>query len=288
MSGCFDFYTWYSKVLVHVSLPTPVPTHTDGQTDMLTATIRRLLSRHASTTTTMTWLNRSASPWTILALPSDIKNQNKQAIDKAYRKMLLQVHPDHGGTTELFLRVKQARDTLVAQHSGPDYMLSNDGNVIKKSIDIQFQEAVKIADFDTAWSLWAHIASGISVSSVTINMLDTYLELLTKMDSAEQQQVAKGKDKSSANYGIVEADRWQGLLVAMDGLQALRDSELFDTKQNTEERAWNGLLWHLSQLPEGWSTMNDTLIVLKKMDQLGITPDLELLESQVFTFFPRQ
>ena len=254
---------------------------------MLTATIRRLLSRHASTTT-MTWLNHSASPWTILALPSDIKNQNKQAIDKAYRKMLLQVHPDHGGTTELFLRVKQARDTLVAQHSGPDYMLSNDGNVIKKSIDIQFQEAVKIADFDTAWSLWSHIASGISVTSVTINMLDTYLELLTKMDNAEQQQVAKGKDKSSANYGIVEADRWQGLLVAMDGLQALRDSELFDTKQNTEERAWNGLLWHLSQLPEGWSTMNDTLIVLKKMDQLGITPDLELLESQVFTFFPRQ
>ena len=100
--------------------------------------------------------------------------------------------------------------------------------------------------------------------------------------------MAKGKDKSSANYGIVEADRWQGLLVAMDGLQALRDSELFDTKQNTEERAWNGLLWHLSQLPEGWSTMNDTLIVLKKMDQLGVTPDLELLESQVFTFFPRQ
>ena len=249
------------------------------------------LSRHVATTATMTWLNRSASPWTILALPSDIKNQNKQAIDKAYRQMLLQVHPDHGGTTELFLRVKQARDTLVVQHSGPDYMLSNEGNVIKKSIDIQFQEAVKIADFDTAWSLWSHIASGISGSPVTINMLDTYLELLTKMDSEkQQQQVAKGKDKSNASKinGLVEADRWQGLLVAMDGLQGLRDSDLFDTKQNTEERAWNGLLWHLSQLPEGWSTMNDTLIVLKKMDQLGITPDLELLESQVFTFFPRQ
>ena len=86
------------------------------------------LSRHVATTATMTWLNRSASPWTILALPSDIKNQNKQAIDKAYRQMLLQVHPDHGGTTETFLRVKQARDTLVVQHSGPDYMLSNDSS----------------------------------------------------------------------------------------------------------------------------------------------------------------
>ena len=74
------------------------------------------------------------------------------------------------------------------------------------------------------------------------------------MNNDEQN---KNKDTTSANKvnEIVEADRWEGLLVAMDGLQALRESKLFDTTQNTEERAWNGLLWHLSQLPEGWSAM---------------------------------
>ena len=216
---------------------------------------RLLLSRHSSTINPVAWSNRSASPWKILGLSNNNKkNENKQSIDKAYRKMLLQVHPDHGGSTELFLRVKQARDTLIAQYSGKDYIVSSNGNIIKKSLDRQFQEAVKIADFETAWSLWSIIASGVSGELVTIKMLDTYLELLTKMNNDEQK---KNKDTTSANKvnEIVEADRWEGLLVAMDGLQALRESKLFDTTQNTEERAWNGLLWHLSQLPEGWSAM---------------------------------
>ena len=49
-----------------------------------------------------------------------------------------------------------------------------------------------------------------------------------------------------------------------------------------EIAAWNGLLWHLAQLPEGWSSMNDILIVCKRMDMLGIQQDLELLRTHIF------
>ena len=50
---------------------------------------------------------KSVSPYEILGLPTTAQPQE---IDIAYRKLLMKVHPDHGGSTEAFLRVKQARE----------------------------------------------------------------------------------------------------------------------------------------------------------------------------------
>ena len=133
---------------------------------------------------------------------------------------------------------------------------------------------------EQTWNIWT-IILGVSEDPVTIKVLETYLDLLTKTNT-ETTSGATG----TAGTGVVRTDRWGGLLLAMDAFQTLKESNRF-TSEEEEARAWNGLLWHLSQLPEGWSAMNDTLIVLKKMDDLNVTPDLDLLESSIFTFFPK-
>ena len=72
----------------------------------------------------------------------------------------------------------------------------------------------------------------------------------------------------------------------MDAFQVLRENGQFQNKEAVEENVWNGLLWHLAQLPrdeEGGSlVMNDILTVCKRMDMLNIQQDQELLRTQIF------
>ena len=239
-------------------------------------------SNRRITTASFKWSNRAASPLTILGLDKTTKAPPTSEIDIAYRKILLQVHPDHGGTTEMFMRVKQARDTLVAQNGNSnEFTISSTGDIEKKTLEKQFSDALQTKDLEQTWNIWT-IILGVSEDPVTIKVLETYLDLLTKTNTE-----ATAGTTGTAGTGVVRTDRWGGLLLAMDAFQTLKESNRF-TSEEEEARAWNGLLWHLSQLPEGWSAMNDTLIVLKKMDDLNVTPDLDLLESSIFTFFPKK
>ena len=93
-------------------------------------------------------------------------------------------------------------------------------------------------------------------------------------------QIQCGSGADPYRFGVRE-----GLLVAMDAFFLLREHDNYDGT-GVEEGAWNGLLWHLAQLPRdeagGSAVMNDILTVCKRMDDLGVQYDMELLRTQVF------
>eukprot|EP00946_MAST-07B_sp_MAST-7B-sp1_P000074 g74.t1 len=214
------------------------------------------------------------SPWEVLGVPAEA---SREEIDDAYRSLIFEHHPDHGGTTEDFLRVKQARESLVARLD-PDLELdggSGDG-LRRKGFGQRFEEAVQRHDLDKAWTLWASAMSGVQDIDITADITETYLQLLTKSSPRETSP----SDASADGARSVPKLRWEGLLVSMDAFQHLRETGLLSGGE--EKAAWNGLLWHLAQLPEGWSSMNDILIVCKRMDMLGIQQDLELLRTHIF------
>ena len=220
---------------------------------------------------------KSVSPYEILGLPTTAQPQE---IDIAYRKLLMKVHPDHGGSTEAFLRVKQAREVLIAQ-SNPDLEIKSSGGIRKKSFAQRFNDAVKSRELDQAWSLWSIVlANNLHDEPVTLEMCETYLQLLTQSSVTEKKQ-----HQDTTTEGVI-VTRWEGLLVAMDAFQVLRENGQFQNKEAVEENVWNGLLWHLAQLPrdeEGGSlVMNDILTVCKRMDMLNIQQDQELLRTQIF------
>ena len=222
---------------------------------------------------------KSVSPYEILGLPTTAQPQE---IDIAYRKLLMKVHPDHGGSTEAFLRVKQAREVLIAQ-SNPDLEIKSSGGIRKKSFAQRFNDAVKSRELDQAWSLWSIVlANNLHDEPVTLEMCETYLQLLTQ--SSVTEKIEK-QHQDTTTEGVI-VTRWEGLLVAMDAFQVLRENGQFQNKEAVEENVWNGLLWHLAQLPrdeEGGSlVMNDILTVCKRMDMLNIQQDQELLRTQIF------
>ena len=53
----------------------------------------------------------------VLGLGADA---DEAAIRAAHRRLLLAVHPDHGGSDELARRVNAARDTLLGRRVAPD------------------------------------------------------------------------------------------------------------------------------------------------------------------------
>ena len=212
------------------------------------------------------------SPWEVLGLPRDAARED---IDEAYRKLIFVHHPDHGGTTEDFLRVKQARESLVARLD-PDMELaggSGGDGLRRKGFGQRFEEAVRRHDLNTAWRLWAVAMAGDI--EITADITETYLQLLTK------EEPSSGGIGQDAAAGVPKL-RWEGLLVSMDAFQHLREHGLLEPGGAEEAKAWNGLLWHLAQLPEGWSSMNDILIVCRRMDMLGVQQDLELLRTHIF------
>ena len=82
------------------------------------------------------------SPWDVLGVNNDA---DLEEIDSAYRRLIFKHHPDHGGTTEDFLRVKQAREVLVARLD-PDMELvggSSTGSkeLRRKGFGKRFEEA---------------------------------------------------------------------------------------------------------------------------------------------------
>ena len=214
------------------------------------------------------------SPWEILGVA---REATREEIDKAYRSLIFEHHPDHGGTTEDFLRVKQARESLVARID-PDFELDggSGGGLRRKGFGQRFEEAVQQHDLDKAWTLWASAMGGLQDIEITADITETYLQLLTKSSPQEASRSAS----TGGDSGGVPKLRWEGLLVSMDAFQHLREIGLLEADE--EKAAWNGLLWHLAQLPEGWSSMNDILIVCKRMDMLGIQQDLELLRTHIF------
>ena len=217
------------------------------------------------------------SPWDVLGVD---ENASVDEIDSSYRRLIFKYHPDHGGTTEDFLRVKQAREVLVAKLDPDMELVGNSrrgsGGLRRKGFDKRFEEAVLAHDLEKAWSMWSLIMSGSQDIEVTAEITETYLQLLTKT-SSEDRPVG---DSGSHTDEIVL--RWEGLLVSMDAFQQLRESGLLQAGGEEEAKAWNGLLWHLAQLPSGWSSMNDILIVCKRMDKLSIPQDLELLRTHIF------
>ena len=235
---------------------------------------RRQASRLSSWTSSS---NKASSPWEILSLPT---TANPTEIDIAYRSLLMKVHPDHGGTTEEFLRVKQAREVLIVQ-SNPDLEIKSTG-LRKKSFAKRFDEAVTSHDLDHAWSLWSLVMSNQSPEPVSLSMCETYLQLLTRSGALDKPN--ESNETKEGGDAVVTNDRWAGLLVAMDAFQSLRESNQFGI--GMEEGAWNGLLWHLAQLPRdevgGSAVMNDILTVCKRMDSLDIPQDLELLRTHIF------
>ena len=185
-------------------------------------------------------------------------------VKKAYRKLLFQTHPDHGGDSASFLRVKQAFDTLMARHD-PSRARRADGMVSEDSLAKTFREAVNGGDETTAWEIWGiFLSSSDKDERVSKDVMELYLQLC----------------------GQTQA----GYIVALDALFQLRDSGTFGSHPDIvpEDEAYNMLLWHIAQTPETWGRMDDVLNVLARMDELHIQPDLALLESQLFTFFPRK
>ena len=222
--------------------------------------------------------SKAASPREILGVSP---TSTLEEIDIAYRKLLLQVHPDQGGTTEAFLRVKQAREILTVQ-SNPELEQQSGGGIRKKSFEKRFQEAVTSKELDHAWSLWSIVMSNQLEDPLSIGMCETYLQLLTETGIKEKASV-----DSAVQVEGVTNERWEGLLVACDAFQYLRENNQFgNSNLKVEEQAWNGLLWHLAQLPRneagGSAVMNDILLVCKRMDTLDILQDLELLRTQIF------
>ena len=224
--------------------------------------------------------SKAASPREILGVSP---TSTLEEIDIAYRKLLLQVHPDQGGTTEAFLRVKQAREILTVQ-SNPELEQQSGGGLRKKSFEKRFQEAVSSKQLDQAWSLWSIVMSNQLEDPLSIGMCETYLQLLTTETGIKEKASV---DKPAVQVEGVTNERWEGLLVACDAFQYLRENNQFgDSTLKVEEQAWNGLLWHLAQLPRneagGSAVMNDILLVCKRMDTLDILQDLELLRTQIF------
>jgi hypothetical protein len=224
------------------------------------------------------------SPWDVLGVPRDAARED---VDEAYRRLIFQHHPDHGGTTEDFLRVKQARESLVARLD-PDMEVDGAGGsgLRKKAFGQRFEEAVRRHDADAAWGMWAVAMSG--GVDITADITETYLQLLTKEEPSSGGGGGGGGHSdgddgtaAAAAAGVPEL-RWQGLLVSMDAFQHLREHGRLEPGGAEEAKAWNGLLWHLAQLPQGWSSMNDILTVCRRMDMLDIRQDLELLRTHIF------
>ena len=249
--------------------------------------LNRATARAATCTRFLsTWTSsRAASPWQILGLEPGTEVED---IDIAYRKLLLQVHPDQGGTTEAFLRVKQAREVLVAQ-SNPALFEHSKSGLRKRSFAQRFDATVRTNDLDEAWSMWSVVMSNQLDEPITVAMCETYLQLLTSTGKEEKAR-EREKDKAAAtsaedSTNQVVPERWEGLLVAMDAFEYLKENQQFE-QTGVEEAAWNGLLWHLAQLPRdeigGSAIMNDILVVCKRMDSLNVPQDLELLRTHIF------
>ena len=118
------------------------------------------------------------TPWQILGIEM---NSSKEEIDKSYRKLLLSVHPDHGGTTEDFLRVRQAREVLVTQLDSSYEINTHGGGLRKKSFENRFNEAIKKSDLDEAWDLWSLVLANQLQEPLTLRICEIYLEYISQI-----------------------------------------------------------------------------------------------------------
>jgi hypothetical protein len=176
------------------------------------------------------------------------------AIKAAYLDGVWRTHPDRtGGDASAFRRIQEAFDALQQQSGG------GAGSAARAT---EWHDAPTSASHppsaSEAWRAWAAMEAGALSSAAAERLLEL----------------------------TVTAAGAQGLRDAQALLLACHERRLFP-HADAETAAYNTLLWHCGQ---GFTeatvddVMDATLNILKAMDSFGLQPDLELLETQIFTF----
>ena len=176
------------------------------------------------------------------------------AIKAAYLDGVWRTHPDRtGGDASAFRRIQEAFDALQQRSYG-----GAGGSARAAEWSDTPASASHPASSSEAWRAWAAMEAGALSSAAAERLLEL----------------------------TVTAAGAQGLRDAQALLLACHERRLF-CDADAETAAYNTLLWHCAQ---GFTeatvddVMDATLNILKAMDAFGLQPDLELLETQIFTF----
>ena len=168
----------------------------------------------------------------------------------AYLLRVKDAHPDRGGTNEDFRSVQAAYAALKGS-------LSEDQRVqvetFASSRD-RFRDAVKRGDGSLAERLWEDIVADGDVKPIDF---ESFLDLIS-----------------------IDAD-------ALGKLESLCDENIF-VSDEAAASCYNAFLFRVNALEETEATMDLILKSLASMDKRGLQPDLALLETQLFTYFPKR
>ena len=235
----------------------------------VTQNARRLLAIPFFPLTTRRLLSsmHQQSSYAVLGL-SPSENHTPKAVKAAYLAACLKTHPDRlGGDATLFRQATAAFEALMNTTVGNRSQAGYHGQQQqqqqrhKPTREPTLAEALKAAvereDYDAAWDCFQCLQE----NTVTKKTIEPVVEM---------------------------ALMTVGVSKAREVLAECRDRDLFKAP-SVEEEAYNSLLWHCNRDRPGVTgqgNMDEILKVLDQMDKLRIQPDLNLLDQQIFTFFP--